>query len=124
MANKKSSVVQLNNQYITDETTKKRFEEEESRKRNRFIGWVMVFILILFVLPAYNLVASYIELQEMRQQVITLKQDQKELIIKTDAQKLLAERLKNTEYVEKYARAKYYYSYDGENVYLSPELLP
>ncbi|HEQ4265962.1 TPA: septum formation initiator family protein, partial [Streptococcus pyogenes] len=56
---KKPSIVQLNNHYIKKENLKKKFEEEESQKRNRFMGWILVSMMFLFILPTYNLVKSY-----------------------------------------------------------------
>ena len=55
---KNPSIVQLNNHYINEENLKKRFEEEEIQKRNRFMGWILVSMMFLFILPAYNLVKS------------------------------------------------------------------
>ena len=45
-----ANIVQLNNQYINDENTKKRYmEEEENRKRNRlWDGFLIVVMLCLF----------------------------------------------------------------------------
>ncbi|EHJ52879.1 FtsB family cell division protein [Streptococcus macacae] len=120
----KPNIVQLNNQYINDENMKKRYEEEETRRRHRFIGWILVFIILLFILPAYNLVASYISLQNKQAQIVRLHKQQKRLDAKTESEKRFAERLKNDTFVEKYARAKYYYSIDGETIYPAPNLLP
>ena len=47
----KPNIVQLNNKYINDEKTKKRYEEEETKRRHRFIGWILIFI-ILFTTPS------------------------------------------------------------------------
>lgn len=120
----KPNIVQLNNQYINDENAKKRFEAAEIRRRHRFIGWVLIFIILLFILPAYNLVSSYIGLQEKKVQIVKLEKEYSDLQVKTEEKKKLAERLKNPEYVEKYARAKYYYSVEGETIYPVPSLLP
>lgn len=120
----KPNVVQLNNQYINDENAKKRFEAEEIRRRHRFIAWVLVFVILLFILPAYNLVSSYISLETKKAQIVKLEKDYKDLQAKTLEKKQFANRLKNPEYVEKYARAKYYYSVEGETIYPVPSLLP
>lgn len=120
----KPNIVQLNNKYINDENSRKRYEEEEMRRRHRFIGWILVFIILLFILPAYNLVASYMNLQEKKEQIVKLQKQQEQLNTKTEAEQKFAKRLKNDSYVEKYARAKYYYSIDGENIYPAPSLLP
>lgn len=123
-AMKKPSIVQLNNKYIKNENQKKRFEEEESQKRNRFMGWILVVMMFLFILPTYNLVKSYVSLQEQNKQVTTLKKEYKALDKSTEAEKKLAKQLKNTDYVVKYARAKYYLTQEGEVVYPIPGLLP
>ncbi|MCC9815087.1 septum formation initiator family protein, partial [Streptococcus agalactiae] len=47
----KPNVVQLNNQYINDENLKKRYEAEELRRKNRLMGWVLIFVMLLFILP-------------------------------------------------------------------------
>ena len=119
-----ATIVQLNNQYINDENTKKRYVEEENRKRNRFMGWILIVVMLLFILPTYNLVKSYQTLQERKEQVVSLQKSYDKLVVETDAEKLLADRLKDDSYVEKYARAKYYLSRSGETIYPLPNLLP
>lgn len=121
---KKPSIVQLNNQYIHSEKLKKRFEEEEDKKRNRFIGWILVVMMFLFILPTYNLVKSYVGLQEQNQQIIKLKREYKALEKSTKKEQSFAKQLKNDDYVRKYARAKYYLSREGEKIYPIPGLLP
>ncbi|MEE0950474.1 MAG: septum formation initiator family protein [Streptococcus equinus] len=120
----KPNIVQLNNQYINDENTKKRYLEEENRKRNRFMGWILIVVMLLFILPTYNLVKSYQTLQERKDKVVSLQKTYNNLVVETDAEKVLANRLKDGTYVEKYARAKYYLSRSGETVYPLPNLLP
>ncbi|WP_422804026.1 FtsB family cell division protein [Streptococcus sp. FT1-55] len=121
---KKPNIVQLNNQYITDENLKKRYREEENRKKNRFMGTVLVFVMLLFILPAYNLVSSYRNLQERKDEVVKLTKEYQSLTKETKQEKLLVEQLKNEDYVEKYARAKYYLARQGETIYPVPSLLP
>ncbi|HER7686341.1 TPA: septum formation initiator family protein [Streptococcus pyogenes] len=121
---KKPSIVQLNNHYIKKENLKKKFEEEESQKRNRFMGWILVSMMFLFILPTYNLVKSYVDFEKQNQQVIKLKKEYNELSKRTKKEKQLAERLKDDNFVKKYARAKYYLSREGEMIYPIPGLLP
>ncbi|HHJ7755831.1 TPA: septum formation initiator family protein, partial [Streptococcus pyogenes] len=111
---KKPSIVQLNNHYIKKENLKKKFEEEESQKRNRFMGWILVSMMFLFILPTYNLVKSYVDFEKQNQQVVKLKKEYNELSKSTKKEKQLAERLKDDNFVKKYARAKYYLSREGE----------
>lgn len=121
---KKPKIVQINNQFIQDEGLKQRYQAEETKKRNRFLGMTMVLIVLLFILPTYNMMANFIKLQEKKAEIVTLQKAYAELEGETAKQQELARRLQNDEYVEKYARAKYYYSLEGEVVYLLPDLLP
>ncbi|HES6343565.1 TPA: septum formation initiator family protein [Streptococcus pyogenes] len=121
---KKPSIVQLNNHYIKKENLKKKFEEKESQKRNRFMGWILVSMMFLFILPTYNLVKSYVDFEKQNQQVVKLKKEYNELSKSTKKEKQLAERLKDDNFVKKYARAKYYLSREGEMIYPIPGLLP
>lgn len=120
---KKPSIVQLNNHYINEENLKKRFEEE-IQKRNRFMGWILVSMMFLFILPTYNLVKSYVDFEKQNQQVIKLQKEYEALEKNTKSEKKLAEQLKNDDFVKKYARAKYYLSREGEVIYPVPGLLP
>ncbi|KHD43978.1 FtsB family cell division protein [Streptococcus hongkongensis] len=121
---KKPSIVQLNNQYIHSENLKKRFEEKENQKRNRFIGWILIVMMFLFILPTYNLVKSYVSLQDQHKQIVKLEKEYKELEKSTKEEKSFAKQLKDDDYVRKYARAKYYLSREGEKIYPVPGLLP
>lgn len=117
---KKPSIVQLNNQYINDENIKKRFEVEENQKKNRFMGWILIIIMFLFILPTYNLVQSYVGLEKQHKQVIKLQKEYQNLENSTKKEKELAKQLKDNDYVKKYARAKYYLSREGEVIYPIP----
>ena len=86
------NIVQMNNQYIQDEHQRQKYQNEERKKQNRFMGWVLILIILLFILPTYNLAQSY--------------------------------QTKDDEYSEKYERAKYSFSKDGEYIYTIPNLLP
>lgn len=121
---KKPSVVQLNNDFIQNENQRRRYEEEELSKRHRFIGIIMVIIVLLFVLPTYNLISSYVDLQEKKATIVQLKDDVEDLTKQMNEKQALAKQLKNEDFILKYARAKYYYIRDGEVVYSTPDLLP
>lgn len=117
-------IVQINNQFIQDENLKKRYEMAETKKQNRFLGLTMVLIVLLFILPTYNMMTNFVSLSAKKEDIKTLKTKYAEIGQEITRQQELAKRLKNDEYVEKYARAKYYYSLEGEVVYLLPDLLP
>ena len=49
------NIVQLNNSFIQNETKRRRYLMKERQKRNRFMGWVLILMILLFILPTYNL---------------------------------------------------------------------
>ena len=118
------NIVQLNNQYIQDENQRRRYLEEERRKKNRFMGWVLILVMLLFILPTYNLVQSYQTLLERRQKLVELQEKYDELSKEKEYQENLSKRLKDDDYATKYARAKYFYAKEGETIYNIPDLLP
>ena len=118
------NIVQLNNQYIQDENQRRRYLEEERRKKNRFMGWVLILVMLLFILPTYNLVQSYQTLLERRQKLVELQEKYDELSKEKEYQENLSKRLKDDDYAAKYARAKYFYAKEGEIIYNIPDLLP
>ena len=121
---KKHNVVQLNNDYIKDEQLKRRYEVEENAKRHRFMGGLLLIVMLLMILPTYNLISSYHKLQEKKARVIQLKKDYQAVSKAVKEKKALADSLKNKEFAAKYARAKYYYSKEGEIIFPVPDLLP
>lgn len=118
------NIVQLNNQYIQDENQRRRYLEEERHKKNRFMGWVLILVMLLFILPTYNLVQSYQTLLERRQKLVELQEKYEELSKEKEYQENLSKRLKDDDYAAKYARAKYFYAKEGETIYNIPDLLP
>ncbi|MGT2776297.1 septum formation initiator family protein [Streptococcus hyovaginalis] len=121
---KKPNVVQLNNDYIKDEKLKRRYEIEENAKRHRFMGWLLLLVMLLFILPTYNLISSYHNLQDKKARVIQLKKDYQSVSQEVKDKKELANSLKDNDFAAKYARAKYYYSKKGELIFPVPNLLP
>ncbi len=81
-------------------------------------------MIFLFILPTFNLVKSYVGLEQQNQQIIKLKKEYKALEKSTKKEQSFAKQLKDDDYVRKYARAKYYLSREGEKIYPIPGLLP
>ena len=118
------NIVQINNRYIQDEHQRRKYQNEEQKKQNRFMGWVLILIILLFILPTYNLAQSYQTLQKRKQQYVQLQEQYQQTLEEKEYQKDIVEKLKDDEYAAKYARAKYSFSKDGEYIYTIPNLLP
>lgn len=118
------NIVQMNNRYIQDEHQRRKYQNEERKKQNRFMGWVLILIILLFILPTYNLAQSYQTFQKRKQQYVQLQEQYQQTLEEEEYQKDIVEKLKDDEYAAKYARAKYSFSKDGEYIYTIPNLLP
>ena len=117
-------IVQMNNSFIQNEHQRRRYLMKERQKRNRFMGWVLILMILLFILPTYNLAQSYDQLLQRRQQLTELKEQYQTLSDEKDKEASFATKLKDESYAAKYSRAKYYYSKSWEEVYTIPDLLP
>ncbi|RSI16301.1 Septum formation initiator [Streptococcus sanguinis] len=118
------NIVQLNNRFIQDENQRRRYVDQERRKRNRFMGWVLILVILLFILPTYNLYQSYQTLLQRREQYSKLKEKYQTLSEEKVYQSDIATKLKDDSYAAKYARTKYSFSKEGEYIYTIPDLLP
>ena len=118
------NIVQMNNPFIQNEHQRRRYLMKERQKRNRFMGWVLILMILLFILPTYNLAKSYNQLLQRRQQLTELKEQYQTLSDEKDKESAFAAKLKDEDYVAKYARAKYYYSKTREAIYTILDLLP
>ncbi len=65
-------------------------------------------MILLFILPTYNLAQSYDQLLQRRQQLTELKEQYQTLSDEKDKESAFAAKLKDEDYVAKYARDKYY----------------
>ncbi|HFI0423823.1 TPA: septum formation initiator family protein [Streptococcus suis] len=119
---RESKILQLNNDFIQLERKKTQTQFEEQQQKNRFMGAILVLVIFLFVLPAYNLVGTYTNLQQQEQKLLELKNNYDELTKEQKQEAEMIEKLKNEEYAAKYIRAKYQYSKEGEFVYNIPGL--
>ena len=43
------NIVQLNNSFIQNEHQRRRYLMKERQKRNRFMGWVLILMILLFI---------------------------------------------------------------------------
>ena len=70
--------------------------DQERRKRNRFMGWVLILVILLFILPTYNLYQSYQTLLQRREQYSKLQEKYQTLSEEKVYQSDIATKLKMT----------------------------
>ena len=70
---KKPNIVQLTNDYIDNANQEQRLERAEHEQRNRFMGWILFVVVLLFILPTYNLVETYMNIKQQEKEVLSLQ---------------------------------------------------
>ncbi|QRO08475.1 septum formation initiator family protein (plasmid) [Streptococcus oralis] len=115
------NIVQMNNSFIQNEHQRRRYLMKERQKRNRL--WVGSFLILLFILPTYNLAQSYMTVTATPSAIDRVERAVPNLSDEKDKESAFAAKLKDED-VAKYARAKYYYSKKREAIYTIPDLLP
>lgn len=121
---KKAKVLQLNNDYIRSQKNQNQQKQDKNRRKNRFMGSMLVLVILLFALPTYNLGQTYHTLKEKEQQLVKLQKQYKKIMTDEKKESSLVAKLKDRDFVTKYVRAKYQFSKEGEFVYNIPGLLP
>jgi len=84
------------------------------RKHTFWLGAAVLFILVLFVLDRNNL----IERSKLVSRIHDLEAQRDYYRQRIIEDSTLLEQLKETEYLEKYAREHFYFKRDGETVYV------
>ena len=117
---KQKKIVRLNNEFTTQQLNQIQQTNNQVPKR-RYLGLILVAVILVMVLPTINLVKSYQTLQSR----LELKAKYEEKSVFLDKQLAIEKaniaKLKDPIFIEKYARLRYY-SKDGEKVFLIPEL--
>ena len=80
------------------------------------VGSIIIIIIMTFTIGKYwiEIINKYNEKKELEQQLVKLKEKEEEL-------RLDANKLKDPDYIARYAREKYSYSKDGEFILKIPE---
>ncbi|WP_394204958.1 FtsB family cell division protein [Lactococcus chungangensis] len=117
---KQKKIVRLNNEFTTQQLNQIQQINNQVPKR-RYLGLILVAVILVMVLPTINLVKSYQTLQSRLE--LKAKYEEKSVVLDKQLaiEKANIAKLKDPIFIEKYARLRYY-SKDGEKVFLIPEL--
>ena len=116
---KQKKIVRLNNEFTTQQLNQIQQINNQVPKR-RYLGLILVAVILVMVLPTINLVKSYQTLQSRLE--LKAKYEEKSVVLDKQLaiEKANIAKLKDPIFIEKYARLRYY-SKDGEKVFLIPE---
>ncbi|MGO2314330.1 MAG: FtsB family cell division protein [Pseudolactococcus laudensis] len=117
---KQKKIVRLNNEFTTQQLNQMQQTNKQVPKC-RYLGLILVAVILVMVLPTINLVKSYQTLQSRLE--LKAKYEEKSVVLDKQLaiEKADIAKLKDPIFVEKYARLRYY-SKSGEKVFLIPEL--
>ena len=117
---KQKKIVRLNNEFTTQQLNQMQQTNKQVPKR-RYLGLILVAVILVMVLPTINLVKSYQTLQSRLE--LKAKYEEKSVVLDKQLaiEKADIAKLKDPIFIEKYARLRYY-SKSGEKVFLIPEL--
>lgn len=117
---KQKKIVRLNNEFTTQQLNQMQQTNKQVPKC-RYLGLILVAVILVMVLPTINLVKSYQTLQSRLE--LKAKYEEKSVVLDKQLaiEKADIAKLKDPIFIEKYARLRYY-SKDGEKVFLIPEL--
>jgi len=99
-----------------------RQEQAPRPPRRRHLGIILIGAMLLFALASMSLVNAYQNLQKqvgLEQEAIKKNKD---LDDKATLKSTEIAKLKDPQFLEKYARARYSYSKSGEKVFTAPDL--
>ncbi|AQP53962.1 hypothetical protein CBF34_04950 [Vagococcus penaei] len=90
--------------------------------KRRRLGIMFVVAFIVFLLIGFNLFKNSQRLLALQETKVQVTQENKQVMSKRDELANEVDLLHDDDYVAKIARAKYFYSKEGEQVYSIPEL--
>lgn len=116
---KNARVLRLNNDYTNAELEKQR--QTSRAPRRKYLGLILITVVIVLAIPTYELVQSYQELKDARAVEVETISSSKEVEYQASSQSEMIKNLQNQMYMEKFARSNpYFYTKPGEKVFTTP----
>ena len=124
MEPKRKQIRVLNNEYFQAKQKEARLQaKRQKRQQQRSLLHLicMAIVGLLFTYGVIRVAQAYLQIKEIKQETIVAKRELKRTQAKNDRLKREVERLKDTDYVQKIIRSQYFYSKDGETIYILPD---
>ncbi|HEY0221495.1 FtsB family cell division protein [Lactovum miscens] len=116
--NNKPRVVRLNNEYTNQQMAKHR--QTSSGPKRKFLGLILITVVIVLAIPTYGLVKSFQSLQSARTTETRTISQSKDIKYMASSQAELIKNMQNSVYLQKYARARYQFVKPGEKIFTTP----
>lgn len=124
MEPKRKQIRVLNNEYFQAKQKEARLQaKRQKRQQQRSLLYLicMATMGLLFTYGVIRVAQAYLQIKALKQETVVAKRELKRTQAKNDRLKREVEQLKDTDYVQKIIRSQYFYSKDGETIYILPD---
>ncbi len=124
MEPKRKQIRVLNNEYFQAKQKEARLQAKRQKRQQQRSLLHLICMAIMGLLFTYGVIRvaqAYLQIKEIKQETVVAKRELKRTQAKNDRLKREVEQLKDTDYVQKIIRSQYFYSKDGETIYILPD---
>lgn len=124
MEPKRKQIRVLNNEYFQAKQKEARLQaKRQKRQQQRSLLHLicMAIMGLLFTYGVIRMAQAYLQIKEIKQETVVAKRELKRTQVKNERLKREVEQLKDADYVQKIIRSQYFYSKDGETIYILPD---
>jgi cell division protein FtsB len=114
----KPRVMRLNNDY-TNSQLKDQAASVATPKR-RYLGLILVTVVVVLTLPAYGLISSFHSLKEAQVTNTKTVQQSSQVQYQASSEAQMVKNMQNSYYIQKYARSEFHYALPGEKIFTVP----
>ena len=124
MEPKRKQIRVLNNEYFQAKQKETRLQAKRQKRQQQRSLLHLICMAIMGLLFTYGVIRvaqAYLQIKALKQETVVAKRELKRTQAKNDRLKREVEQLKDTDYVQKIIRSQYFYSKDGETIYILPD---
>ncbi len=114
----------LNNEYFQAKQKEAQLQAKRQKRQQQRSLLHLICMAIMGLLFTYGVIRvaqAYLQIKEIKQETVVTKRELKRTQAKNERLKREVEQLKDADYVQKIIRSQYFYSKDGETIYILPD---
>lgn len=119
---KKNKIAALNNEYTKEQYAEYQKQQKQLIFKRRRLAVIFLIGIVIFSISAFELMKDYNELNSFKEQKSEVVAESAEMDKKLEKLEQDVALLKDNNYIAKLARARYYVSKEGEQIYPVPDL--
>lgn len=124
MEPKRKQIRVLNNEYFQAKQKEARLQAKRQKRQQQRSLLHLICMAIMGLLFTYGVIRvaqACLQIKALKQETVVAKRELKRTQAKNDRLKREVEQLKDADYVQKIIRSQYFYSKDGETIYILPD---